>query len=139
MLFFTNGTRKAETVLEEQLRNIPCRSDVLREMKVLVQKARQCLDAGCHDEFGRLLDEGWQLKKQMASKVSNDAIDQIYASARNAGALGGKLTGAGGGGFLLLYCQPHRQEAVRAALSGLPELPFHLERCGTKTIFNYSR
>lgn len=139
MLFFTNVTRKASTVLSEQTENIPSRMDVLREMKCLVLEARAALVSGDHDEMGRLLHRGWLLKRQLASKVSNAAIDDLYATARKAGALGGKITGAGGGGYLLLYCPREKQDDVRAALRGLPELPFHLEKDGSKAIFNYRR
>lgn len=139
MLFFTNGTRKAETILSEQVNNINLKLDILREMKKLAVIAKESLRSGSFDDFGRLLHEGWQLKKQMASKISNGAIDQIYQSALNAGAVGGKITGAGGGGFLLLYCPPHRQEAVRTVLRNLPELTFSVEPAGTKVIFDYSR
>ena len=139
MLFFTNVTRRAETVLGEQVRNINNRLDVLREMKRLALEARECLRAGVFDDFGLLLHRGWELKKQLASRISNGTIDALYEAARKAGALGGKITGAGGGGFLLLYCPWEKQDRVRAALRGLPELPFHLERDGSKVIFNYRR
>lgn len=136
LIFFTNITRKSSTVLGEQVQNIDQRLEVLRMMKQMALKARDYLQAGCYDELGLLLHEGWMLKKQMATQVSNGMIDDIYAVARSAGALGGKITGAGGGGFLLLYCQPHKQDAVRAALSKLPELSFHLARDGSKVVFN---
>jgi len=139
MLFFTNVTRKAETVLTEQVRNINDRLCVLREMKRLALEAQSCLQAGAFDDFGLLLHQGWEFKKQLASRISNGTIDALYETARKAGALGGKITGAGGGGFLLLYCPRHRQDDVRTALRSLPELPFHLERDGTKVIFNYRR
>jgi D-glycero-alpha-D-manno-heptose-7-phosphate kinase len=113
--------------------------DVLKEMNKLTLKARDCLLSSAYDDFGLLLHQGWQLKKQLASKITNGSIDEMYATARKAGALGGKLTGAGAGGFLLLYCRPERQNDVRTALSSLPELSFNLERFGTKVIFNYSR
>jgi phosphoheptose isomerase len=87
--------------------------------------------------LGELLHKSWTLKKQLAGAISNGAIDQMYTAARQAGAIGGKLTGAGGGGFLLLYCPHHKQDAVRTALNSLQELPFQLERDGTKVIFNY--
>ncbi len=106
-------------------------------MKELALAGRYCLEQGAFDEFGHLLHEGWHLKKQLASRVSNNTIDAIYERARQAGAIGGKLCGAGAGGFLLLYCPHDRQEAVRAALSDLPELPFLLSRYGSKVIFNY--
>jgi D-glycero-alpha-D-manno-heptose-7-phosphate kinase len=139
MLFFTNTTRRAESILEEQVNNITERLDVLREMKKLAVTARDCLCSGCFDEFGILLDEGWRLKKQLASKISNGYIDELYDAACKAGALGGKITGAGGGGFLLLYCPQSRQDNVRVALRDLPELPFDLECSGSKVIFNYAR
>ncbi len=101
--------------------------------------ARDELQKGNPDVIGHLLDLSWTLKKQLASKISNGAIDELYETARNAGALGGKITGAGGGGFLLLYCPRGRQEAVREALHGMRELPFHLEQDGAKVIFNYRR
>ena len=113
--------------------------DVLRELKALAYEGRSLLEAGDFDTFGRLLDRGWELKKQMATKISNGSIDGVYQAARKAGALGGKITGAGAGGFLRRYCPRGKQDEVRNALRGLPELPFHLEPDGTKVIFNYRR
>jgi D-glycero-alpha-D-manno-heptose-7-phosphate kinase len=139
MLFYTNVARKAESVLSEQRQNTGDRMHLLQEMKAMAVVARQQLCEGRLDDFGRLLHDAWLLKKQLASRISTGVIDEIYDSAINAGALGGKITGAGGGGFLLLYCPRERQDAVRAALSHLPDLPFHLERDGTKVIFNYRR
>ncbi|MFO7633018.1 MAG: GHMP kinase [Caldilinea sp.] len=139
MLFYTNVPRKAESVLSEQRDNIEDRRTLLREMKRMVAIGRAALEDGEIDDFGILLHEAWQLKKQLASKVSNSAIDELYDAATRAGALGGKITGAGGGGFLLLYCPREKQDDVRDALYDLPELPFHLERDGTKIIFNYRR
>ena len=139
MLFFTNLTRKAETVLAEQVQNIDGRLEALRQMKRLALDAQACLQAGAFDDFGLLLGQGWELKRQLASRISNGTIDALYQAARQAGALGGKITGAGGGGFLLLYCPPHRQDDVRAAMHPLRELPFRLERDGAKIIFNYRR
>lgn len=139
MLFFTNVTRRAESVLGEQVNNLNGNMEVLREMKKLALLARAALEAGEFDEFGSLLHRGWEFKKTLASRVTNGSIDAIYESARKAGALGGKITGAGGGGFLLLYCPQHRQDEVRKALRDLPELPFNLERDGSKVIFNYRR
>ena len=95
--------------------------------------------AGDLDAFGRLLHEGWELKKQMASKISNGSLDAIYQAARQAGALGGKITGAGGGGFLLLFCPHSAQRQVRQALAPLPELPVSVEMDGSQVIFNYRR
>ncbi len=139
MLFFTNVTRKADTVLSEQLANINNRLEVLREMKQLAGLGRQALNCGEFDELGRLLHRGWEFKKKMASRITNGSINAMYETALKAGAVGGKITGAGGGGFLLLYCPRQNQDSVRAALCDLRELPFHLERDGTKVIFNYRR
>ena len=139
MLFFTNHTRRSESVLAEQKANIDERMDVLRALKEMAHRGRALLEAGDLDAFGRLLHEGWELKKRMASKISNGGLDAIYQAARQAGALGGRITGAGGGGFLLLYGPPARQPQVRDALRGLPELPFRLEADGSKVIFNYRR
>jgi D-glycero-alpha-D-manno-heptose-7-phosphate kinase len=139
MLFFTGLTRKAGSILTEQNDNVKNRLAVLREMKQLAYAARDALVAGNVDDIGLLLDEGWQLKKQLASQISNGNLDAMYAAARKAGAIGGKITGAGGGGFLLLYCPHDRREAVRAALGNLQELPFRIGAEGTKVIFNYIR
>jgi len=105
----------------------------------LALRSRESLLADDFDALGHMLHEGWLLKKQLASKISNSAIDELYHLARQAGALGGKITGAGGGGYLLLYCPRDKQDDVRAALRCLPELPFHLERDGSKVVFNYRR
>ena len=139
MLFFTDITRRSETVLEEQQGNASARTDVLRELQQMACDGRGLLEAGQTDDFGRLLHEGWELKKQMASGITNEEIDGMYAAARAAGALGGKVCGAGGGGFLMVYCPCERQEAVRQALRGRRELPFRLEPDGSKVIFNYRR
>jgi D-glycero-alpha-D-manno-heptose-7-phosphate kinase len=139
LLFFTGMTRKAEVILAEQKANIDDRITVLCEMKAIAHTAYQELEQGRLDEIGRLLHESWQLKKRMASQVSNSTLDNMYETARKAGAVGGKISGAGGGGFLLLYCPQDRKEAVRDALAGLQELPFRMGQDGSKVIFDYQR
>lgn len=139
LLFFTGITRKSESILGEQRANVADRTAVLRELSRLAQTGLECLRAGELDEIGLLLHEGWLLKKQMASRISSGTIDDLYATARRAGALGGKIAGAGGGGYLMLYCPRQDQDSVRSALSSLPELAFHLERDGSKVIFNHRR
>lgn len=139
MLFYTGVTRSADNILEEQKGNIPDKLAVLREMKEMAYMARDELRAGNVDAIGELLHESWQMKKQLASRISNGSLNEMYETARNAGALGGKITGAGGGGFLLLYCPHRRQESVRYALRGLQELSFTMEADGSKVIFNYQR
>jgi D-glycero-alpha-D-manno-heptose-7-phosphate kinase len=139
MLFYTNTTRRSETILAEQKASIADRMEVLRGLKELAHQGRALLERGAFDAFGHLLHQGWTLKKQMASKISNGTLDQMYAAARRAGALGGKITGAGGGGFLLLYCPCEKQDEVRSALGSFPELPFRLARGGSRVIFDYRR
>ena len=139
LLFFTGQTRSSASILTEQVNNLPDRLDIFREMKRLAIQAKTGLQAGDIDALGMLLHEGWVLKKQLASRVSNHGIDDLYQIALRAGAMGGKITGAGGGGYLLLYCPQRNQDNVRSALHMLTELPFHLERDGTKVIFNYHR
>ena len=139
MLFFTGVTRKSSTILTEQRANTNHHLEVLCRMKSLALEARKCIIEGAFDEFGAILHRGWECKKQLASKITNSQIDEIYRLARQAGAIGGKITGAGGGGFLLLYCPQEKQDDVRAALHHLRELPFRLERDGSKVIFNYRR
>jgi D-glycero-alpha-D-manno-heptose-7-phosphate kinase len=139
MLFFTGVTRKSSSVLTEQRQNIESRRQVLCDMKQQALEVRQCLESKNHAELGRILHAGWEHKKRLAGSISNSQIDKMYEFALEAGAIGGKVAGAGGGGFLLLYCPPARQESVRRALSGLKELSFRLERDGTKIIFNVRR
>lgn len=139
LLFYTGQTRRSETILDEQVKNINGRLGILREMKQMTITARDELLAGHLDAFGGLLDESWHLKKQLASQISNENLDGIYHAARRAGAIGGKIAGAGGGGFLLLYCPLEKRESVRKALNSLQEFPIQMEPDGTKVIFNYRR
>jgi D-glycero-alpha-D-manno-heptose-7-phosphate kinase len=139
LLFFTGVSRRADTVLNEQKNNIKDRISELREIKQMAYQARQDIITGNFDSFGKLMDQSWELKKRLAGRISNGSINEMYESARRAGAIGGKITGAGGGGFLLLYVPYERQNAVRQALHGLQELPFRIEADGTKVIFNYRR
>ena len=139
LLFYTGVTRKADTILSEQQSNIRSRESVLAEMKHIAHAACDKLRQGDVDAIGDLLHESWELKKQLASKISNGDVDDLYAIARKAGATGGKIAGAGGGGFLLLYCPPGQQEHLRQELHMLQELPFNLGQDGSKVIFDYQR
>ena len=139
LLFFTGVSRRADTILIEQKNNIKERISVLREIKQMAYEARQNLEKGDSDAFGSLMHKSWELKKRLANQISNGSLDDIYDSARRAGAIGGKIAGAGGGGFILLYAPYERHQVIRQALHGLQELPFRLEPDGTKTIFNYRR
>ena len=137
MLFYTGMSRQANSILKEQKANINDRQETLHKLKTMAYTAREALEASNIELLGDLLHQSWLTKQQLATSISNDAINEMYAAARKAGAIGGKITGAGGGGFLLLYCPFEKQNAVRATLHGLQELPFTLERDGTKVIFNY--
>lgn len=139
LLFYTGKTRDAGSILAEQRENIPRRLAELREIKALAEEAVRLLQAGQVHEIGRLLHVGWELKKRLASAVSNGEIEGMYQTALRAGALGGKLCGAGGGGFLLLYCPRERQEELRRALADYRELPFRLENDGSKVVLNIRR
>jgi D-glycero-alpha-D-manno-heptose-7-phosphate kinase len=137
LLFYTGITRKSEEILTEQKSNITQNYAMLDELKKLAFDAKDLLLKGNLDKFGELLNQGWQIKRGLASRVSNTIIDDIYNTAIKAGAIGGKIAGAGGGGFILLYCPVEKQEAVRKALGKLRELPFHFQEDGSKVIFNY--
>jgi D-glycero-alpha-D-manno-heptose-7-phosphate kinase len=139
MLFYTNRSRAAEAVLAEQQTNIPDRVDALDALKCLAYEGKTALEGGRFDDFGRCLDEGWALKQTLASGIATPELISIYNAAKSAGALGGKVVGAGGGGFLLLYCRPEQQDAVRQALRPLPEMTFNLEPDGSKVIFSQKR
>lgn len=139
LLFFTGRTRKSEDILTEQKANIKERLQFLKELRDVAHKGRELIVKDRLDDFGKLLHEGWLCKRRLASKVSNGELDEMYEAALKAGALGGKICGAGGGGFLLLYCPPERRDDVRSALRRLEEIPFHLERDGSKVVFNYRR
>jgi D-glycero-alpha-D-manno-heptose-7-phosphate kinase len=139
LLFYTGKTRMADSILDEQKANIKNTTKLLHRIKHMACLAREELLSGNLDIIGYLLHENWMLKKQLASQVSNSTIDAIYDAALRAGAIGGKITGAGGGGFLLLYCPYEKRESVRDALSLLEEVPFSIEPDGSKVIFNYRR
>ena len=139
MLFFTGISRTSSSILKEQVDNLKDRLNELREIKHMAHEARCAIETGNFDSLGILLDQSWELKKRLAGTISNGQINEMYERARGAGAIGGKIAGAGGGGFLLLYVPFEYQNKVRMALNGLQELPFRLEADGTKVIFNYRR
>jgi D-glycero-alpha-D-manno-heptose-7-phosphate kinase len=139
LLFYTGVTRKADAILSEQKENINSRLKTLEAMKQLAYSACDELQSGNVDAIGDMLHESWMMKKQLASKISNSGFDDLYEMARKAGATGGKIAGAGGGGFLLLYCPPGQQEHLRCTLGHLQELPFNLGQDGSKVIFDYQR
>ena len=135
MLFYTGITRSASEILTEQRKETGNKLDFLRKMRDLAGEIRRVLQEGHRlDEFGDLLHEGWMLKRELASGITNELVDSAYENARGAGAIGGKLLGAGGGGFLLLYVPEDRRGEVGRALAELREVPFELEPQGTKIV-----
>jgi D-glycero-alpha-D-manno-heptose-7-phosphate kinase len=135
MLFFTGFSRTASQIAAHQIQNIPNRKKELDTMYGFVQDALNALNAGDLKRFGLLLNESWVLKRTLSDKITTPVIDDIYASAMKAGALGGKLLGAGGGGFVLIYAEPDRKAGVRQALGRFLEIPFKFESLGSQIIF----
>jgi len=136
MVFFTGRTRQATTILAEQKNNIEKRLNVLLEIAQMARAGRRLLTQGRFRELGKLLDEGWDLKRKLASKISDAGTDKMYRAVKRAGAIGGKISGAGGGGFLTLFVPTSKREKVRTVLKGLREMPVGLSRDGSKVIFN---
>ena len=136
MLFFTGFTRFSADIQEAAKASFEEKKSQLDQMLALVDEAQDILENKERDldDFGRLLDKTWRLKRGLAKEVSTGTIDELYAKGIAAGALGGKLLGAGGGGFLLFYVPTKKQRAVKKAL-GLMEVPFHFERNGTRVVY----
>lgn len=136
MMFFTGFTRFSSDIQKDNVRNHMDKIAQLNEMLSLVDDAEEVLTnkAINLDEFGRLLDHTWKLKRQTGSNVSTSGIDELYEKGIKAGALGGKLLGAGGGGFLVFYVPEERQQNVREAMNGLLYIPFEFETSGTSVI-----
>jgi D-glycero-alpha-D-manno-heptose-7-phosphate kinase len=135
MLFFTGFVRFSSDI-QKSSKSVEDKTAQLLDMLALVDEAEFVLEDKTRDldDFGRLLDQSWRLKKQTGNKVSTDGIDELYEKAIAAGALGGKLLGAGGGGFLLFYVPKEKQENVAKVLSKLMYVPFSFENGGTRVI-----
>lgn len=146
LMFFTGFSRFSSDIQKETKKAMSDKTAQLKEMTALVYEAQKVLEdigggsryaagpAAGLDEFGRMLDHTWQLKRGISSGISTDSIDSMYAAGRNAGALGGKLLGAGGGGFLVFYVEPEYREAVKRAMSDLLYIPFRFENEGTAVV-----
>lgn len=139
LLFFTGATRSSSPVLAEQARRTDAQRGTLRAMAELADEGWDALGRGDTTALGKLMHEGWMHKRTLAPGVSSSAIDAMYEAGRGAGAVGGKICGAGGGGFLLLYCPPERHAAVRTALADYQELRFSLDPQGTRVVANLPR
>lgn len=136
LMYFTGFTRFSSEIQKNNQVTAAQKTAQLKEMLSLVDEAERVLVDSSIDlnEFGRLLDHTWRLKRQTGSRVSTNDIDGLYEKAIQAGALGGKLLGAGGGGFLLFYVQPDKRENVEKAMQGLMRVPFTFENGGTRVI-----
>jgi D-glycero-alpha-D-manno-heptose-7-phosphate kinase len=136
MFFYLGGSRDARQVLTEQTNNTEKKLEFLQRIRCLVDAFWSVLVRGNGvDEIGDILHEAWVCKKQLATHISNSGIDEFYDRARAAGAAGGKLLGAGMGGFLMLFCEPSRQAAVREALQGVREVHFGLDLQGSRIVY----
>jgi len=135
LLIYTGVARTASQVAEKQIASIPDKTSVLERMKALVYEAAAILmGSGDIGEFGNLLHETWELKRSISPEVSTPLIDDLYARARKAGATGGKLLGAGGGGFVLLFVEPKKRQSVLDALKDFLMVPFEFEANGTHIV-----
>ena len=136
IMIFTEGTRSASKILKKQNEEIS-KKNKIDQMNLMVRQAdklRESLEGGRLDDFGQILHEGWNLKKSLTSEISNTGIDDIYDRGIKSGALGGKLCGAGGGGFILFYCPLEKQEEFRQNMIDFFELKFNFESKGSKII-----
>ncbi len=138
LLVFTGFTHFAGTLSEEQQNNISSRITQLDRMKELVDEGINALENGDLTTFGELLDAEWTLKQTLSSRITNPAINHLYRSFREAGAVGGKLLGAGSGGYFLLYVPQDKQDAFRSAFSDLQFVPFAFEDTGVSVIYENS-
>jgi D-glycero-alpha-D-manno-heptose-7-phosphate kinase len=137
MLFFTGLSRNASVIAEEQIKNTDRNADSLHFMSKLVDEAYGILTSAKPDfrDFGKLLNESWKVKRGLSAKISTPYIDEIYEKALKCGAVGGKLLGAGGGGFMLLYVEPENKSKLKEAFPNLVHIPFEFEFSGSEIIF----
>ena len=137
LLFYTGHTRKASSILIHQKKSIindEKKFLTQKKMTSLVKEAKLCLENSNLDDFGKILNKNWVLKRSLSKKISNSHIDDIYDIALKSGATGGKILGAGGGGFLLLYCTKEKQKKLRNRLRELREIEFSFDSSGSTSI-----
>jgi len=135
-LFFTGFSRTASDIAKEQIKMTPHRKQELGTMLQMVDEAEAIIASSNRslEEFGRLLHENWRLKRSLTNNISNSSIDEIYEAGRSAGAIGGKLLGAGGGGFMMFFVPPERREALRSRLRKLLCIPFNFSNRGSHVV-----
>jgi len=136
MLFFTGVSRYSSEILTSQMTNLTNCHSQMNELRSMVDEGASVLrnQNNSLDDFGKLLDKSWKKKRSLSKLVSNNIIDEIYATAIKAGATGGKLLGAGGGGFILFYVKPERQISVARTLKNLTLVPFEFENSGSRVV-----
>lgn len=139
LLFFTNTTRKAASILEEQSKSVMSKLEFHHKIKELAFDSLDGLNTAQIQRIGENLKVNWEMKKQLASNVSNAEIDRMHSLAMEGGATGAKISGAGGGGFLMVYCERDMQDTLRRSMKEYRELPFLLEKYGSKIIFDQTR
>jgi len=137
MLFFTGLSRDASKIAKEQVRNIRDKSKELKVMHGMVNEGTAILTNGKTDlaEFGKLMNQSWRVKKSLSSKITNPYLDNLYEAGIKAGALGGKLLGAGGGGFILFFAKPEAQDKIKNKLKNLLHVPFQFDHLGSQIIY----
>ena len=138
VLVYTGSSRLSPKISKSTAARLDEHSEVLFQMREMVDTGRKILESGDLDDFGRLLNHAWLCKRTLSSAISNPKIDSIYETAMKAGALGGKLLGAGGTGFMVFYAPPERQDKLTRALSGLPRVPFRMDPDGTTALLTAS-
>ena len=136
MLFFTGVSRFSSEVISSQLSNLKNCHSQMNELHSMVDQGSSILrnKNNSLNDFGRLLDKAWDKKRSLSNLISNKKIDELYAAAKKAGALGGKILGAGGGGFILFYVKPENQDSVAKVLKNLTRVPFKFENSGSKVV-----
>jgi D-glycero-alpha-D-manno-heptose-7-phosphate kinase len=136
MLFFTGFSRDSSVIAAELIKKISHKKKEFKIMRQMVNTALEMLNSNSDlSEFGRLLHESWQLKRSLSHKISTSLVDEIYSTAIKAGALGGKLLGAGGGGFVLIFAKPEVQPKIKERLKKFLYVPFKFEHLGSQIIF----
>ena len=136
MLFYTGVQRIASDIAGAQIKNTPARKKDLTVMCAMVDQAVEILNSRTDiSEFGRLMHENWKIKRNLTDKITNPVLDEMYSAALKSGALGGKILGAGGGGFMLIFADPKKQSGIRTSLKNLLHVPFKFDYSGSSIIF----
>lgn len=136
MLFFTGFSRHASEIAKHKIASLDKKAAHLRRMHAMVDEAQEIMGSDTSDirEIGRMLHEGWSLKRDLAAEISTSAIDDIYQAGLEGGAIGGKILGAGGGGFILFFVEPEKRASVRERLSNLIEVDIDIDRAGSRVV-----